>query len=210
MISRMRWFLMAGLALCVMTGAYAVPPAYNGPLGNAEEPALRPYKAVWQGTKAIVHRTGKAFVNGNTKTPVLGTVEVGRGLRHGVVDGVEYTAKSVAGSPAPRGQEYKQQGAVNNVIDHDFCLRNVADCASTGVVYFPLQKAVDKYPVQSKDKQKDINKHARQVRATRKENAAKHRPFETQRDFARRNYIGERANTNRKPAGQGDLTRLAR
>ena len=103
--------LFAGMGILAMGAAFGVEAAYEGDLGNAEEPALRPYKWVWHGAKSLVYQTGKSFKEGNMKTPVLGTVETGRGLRRGAVELAESTYRGGVFAPVPREKgAYKDLG----------------------------------------------------------------------------------------------------
>ncbi len=114
-------FLVLTIVAC---GAYAVPPAYEGPMGNPEEPALRPYKWFWRGMKALVYHPVKSLVEGNVKTPVLGTAEVFRGVRRGMV---ENEASIWMGMMGAQVRPTKEVGKANKFIEDDILLRNVAD-----------------------------------------------------------------------------------
>ncbi len=216
------------IAVLIGGASHAVPPQYVGPLGNPDEPALRPYKALWQGTKAIVHRSVKSFVQGNAKIPVLGSAETFRGVRRGVIDCAEYTYRSMQGSRPPRGQEYKAPGSMNDAIENDLFLRNISDFAAGGAVLeltlgeelaagaigiWTAQKAADHYPVQHEDKREAREDHAKEVREARKgrrEAAAKPARPESPVERAQRRYLGKRRVENKKPIGAGNLLELAR
>lgn len=137
--------VLAGILISGATGA--VEPAYVGPFGNPEEPALRPYKAICpfilslfvqrgeepsrsprpvaSAEKALMYQTWKSFVDGNIdKMPVLGSVEAGRGFGRGLVEYYSRLAMALSGSlPRP----YKELGKANQIIEDDPILRNVRD-----------------------------------------------------------------------------------
>ena len=99
--------------------ADAVPPAYNGPLGNPEEPALRPYKWLFHGVKTLLHHPVARFNEGNSVLPGIGSLEVVRGAREGAVDFVESAYRGFIFSVPPQSQEYKRTGKANAFIDQD-------------------------------------------------------------------------------------------
>ena len=99
--------------------AMAVEPAYFGQFGNAEEPALRPYKWMWRGVKALFYQTGHGFVHGNMRTPVLGTAETFRGLRKGTFELSESTYRGLSFAPVPPKGDYKKLSSFNEMIDGD-------------------------------------------------------------------------------------------
>lgn len=130
----MRTFLV--LVMLIGCGwAAAVPPAYNGPLGNPEEPALRPYKWMWRGFKALAYQTANHAKEGNLKTPILGTAEAFRGFRKGIVEFDESTFRGMLGAVPPQAgiddYRYDRLLKANQYIDQDVLLRNVADYVAT-------------------------------------------------------------------------------
>lgn len=126
---------LASIILLGSGWAVAVPPAYTGHLGNPEEPALRPYKWMWRGFKALAYQTANHAKEGNLKTPILGTAEAFRGFRKGIVEFDESTFRGMVGAIPPQAgikeYEYDQLMKANRVIDNDVLLRNVADYIAT-------------------------------------------------------------------------------
>ena len=195
-----RLTVLATLAFVCMSAAYAVGPAYFGPMGNPEEPAVRPYKWAWRGLKALGHQSVQAFEKGNLKTPMLGSIETLRGARKGAVELGESTFRGLMGTVPPPKGHYKGLGRVNTVIDDDLLLRNVADGFTT---IYPAQKVIDHYPVQDEDTQLAIEEKARAVRQARKEAAR-------ERARARERYLGDRMVVNKTAPYTGNLLKLAR
>ena len=113
-------FLGAGIS-------YAIPPAYTGPLGNPEEPALRPYKWLWHGTKAFVYHPAASFKDGNLRTPVFGSADFFIGLRRGSVEMDEAIVRGILFTEVPKRDAYKQLGVANRYIEQNPVLCNVAD-----------------------------------------------------------------------------------
>jgi len=108
----------------LVTSAWAIEPAYVGPMGNPEEPATRPYKAMYRGLKALFVQPVRGFNRGNDKLPVIGSVEVFRGVRHGGFELVESTYTGMAGKLQPEPQRLQ---TMNTYIDDDRRLAAVAD-----------------------------------------------------------------------------------
>ena len=80
-------FGLAALIAVASCGlAYAIEPSHTGPYGNPEEPATRPYKAMWRGLKAVKYHTCKSVNDGNNKAQYVGSIEGFRGVRRGVVE----------------------------------------------------------------------------------------------------------------------------
>lgn len=130
-MKRIIWMGVLASVLMV-TAAYAVPPAYQGPLGNDEEPALRPYKWLYQGLKAFLYQPVVSLRDGNLKTPGLGTVEVFRGLRRGMVELDEDLYRGLIFSAPPASSRWKELGAANKFIEGDVLLLHVADALAIG------------------------------------------------------------------------------
>jgi hypothetical protein len=42
-----RILLMVAVGACLAGGSYAVPPAYEGPMGNCEDPAFEIGTGIW-------------------------------------------------------------------------------------------------------------------------------------------------------------------
>jgi hypothetical protein len=108
----------------MVSAAWAIEPAYVGPLGNPEEPATRPYKAMYRGLKALFVQPVRAFKRGNDKVKYIGSVEAFRGVRQGGVELIESTYTGMAGKRQPH---YTQLQALNNMIDSDRRVAAIAD-----------------------------------------------------------------------------------
>ncbi len=202
--------------LCLSMGAYAVEPAYTGHMGNAEEPALRPYKWLWHGTKSLLFQTGKSLERGNLKTPVLGTVEGCRGLRRGAVELGESAYKGAVCAVPPRGKgTYKETGKANKVIENEALLRNSSDAACSLYAYLAL-KAHDKWSYRNDEEADIMEEMAAKKRAERREprQARKRAEVEglTEVQKAQRTYVPDRskAGSKKHQEGKGNLLKLAR
>lgn len=215
MVRRMQ--LVFVLALIAARAAWAVEPAYEGKYGNPEEPALRPYKWIFRGTGALFYQTGKGFKDGNMATPVLGTVETGRGLRKGTAELLESTWKGAQFAPVPPKGDYKETRNANARIDSEPFIRNMNDFAFTLPAY-PILKLNDHYPLEDDQKVSIRNERARQVRAERKAaQAAREAARKPDEDVpgwkkAQQQYIGEQANygAEKKKDYRGNLLKLAK
>ena len=106
------------------TAAWSIEPAYVGPLGNPEEPATRPYKAMYRGLKALFVQPYYGFKRGNDKVKYIGSVEVFRGVRHGGVELIESTYTGMAGKRQP---DYRERQYLNDKIDSDRRAAALAD-----------------------------------------------------------------------------------
>lgn len=212
----MRILIALGLLCATAATATAVEPAYTGQFGNAEEPALRPYKWVWHGTKAFFHHVGDAFVRGNMNRPILGSPEALRGVRKGSVDVGESTFRGLVFAPVPEKDAYKDLGQVNQILDDDMLLRNSSDFAFSWT-YFPAIKTNDWAPWEDDEiverrleKAEQVREDRREAQAAREE--ARTKEPESRVDRAQRNYVGDRVDQGRKnkDEGRGNLLRLAR
>lgn len=208
-------FLILAICACSFT-AHSVEPAYTGSFGNAEEPALRPYKWVWQGTKSLFYHTGNSFVRGNMNRPILGSPEVLRGVRRGTVNFGESVFNGLVFAPIPMKNEYKDFGKINQVLERDMLLRNTSDLAFSGG-YFISIKSNDWAPWDDDEiVQRRLDK-AKQIRADRKaaqeaREAAREKEPQTRVERAQRAYLGapENEKSSKKDEGRGNLLRLAR
>lgn len=207
----------AVILACVCSSvAYAVPPAYYGEFGNAEEPAMRPYKWLWRGICAFVYQPVESFRAGNVKMPVVGTVETVRGVRRGSIELGESAFKGLQGSVPPRGDDPNRQGdhyrelsSVNRGIEEEPFLSTVADA---GVI-----KLLDKYAPYGKEKQAIIENQAKAVREARMKAAEEKKPEVTptvarrQRvKDAQRSYLGDRYVESQKEPYKGNILKVAR
>lgn len=159
--------LVIGVFLLISGLSHAVEATYFGPHGNPEEPALRPYKWIWHGVKALLYQPARSFQHGNMKTPVLGTVEVGRGLRRGTVEMLESVCRGAVFAAIPEAHAAKDLGAANQQIEEDPVLYNVADFGFTAPAFPILKVCVDKYPMQSEEKVQRRLEESRQARQER-------------------------------------------
>jgi hypothetical protein len=122
--------------MLVAVSAQAIPPAYEGPLGNPEEPALRPYKWMYRGLQALSYHTVGSFVEGNVQYPVVGTVYVFRGLRIGSVELARSAFVGMIGAnpKAHPNNHCSEVGLANQLIEEDLLLRTVLDGAWATVI----------------------------------------------------------------------------
>jgi len=155
--------------LLAVVPAFAVQPSYRGPLGNPEEPALRPYKWVWHGLKSFVYQTKESFVRGNMNTPVVGSVETLRGVRRGSFEMVESTYRGGVFAPLPprNTHAYRELGMFNTYAESDWLLRNTSDFLFTWYL-FPVLKVVDHYPVEDDVKVQIRLERAEEIRDARR------------------------------------------
>lgn len=206
--------MAVALAAFGTQATFSVEPAYKGPLGNNEEPATRPYKWVYRGLRSLVYHTGDQFVEGNMRTPALGSVQGLRGLRRGTVELGESTYHGLVYAPAPDHKDYKNLSRANTIIENDLALRNGADFLFSWY-FFPAQKVVDRYPLEGDTKVDLRDREAESDRMARAEAAevrSSRDPSETDVKRAQRSYIGDRADlgTKKTTAGRGNLMKLAR
>lgn len=201
-------------ALLAAPMSFAVEPAYKGPLGNNEEPALRPYKWFYQGFKSLFYHTGDQFVEGNLHAPVVGSVQGLRGVRRGTVSLGESMYRGAVYAPVPPREHYKSLGAANTALESDMFTRNSSDFLFSWY-FFPVMKAVDNNPPEGDIKVGIRQKEAKETRIARTE-AAKAReksdPRESKMEKAQRDYIGARADygTPKTKMGRGNLMKLGR
>jgi len=235
----MKCWLCVTMTLLVAAGSFTAVPAAaedsDRDWEKVEEPALRPVKALGRGFAAFWYQTVQGLAAGNERLPILGSVEIFRGMRHGIVEFTEHTATGMAHS-APR--DWKVQGATNTVINEDILLRNAADFISTAAIArFPGnasaadsvlfasgvhvgQKIIERSP---DNPDKDARLEARVQRARESylmqvghsrvtvEERARLREEEPSWKRAQRSYIGDRADVNpRDDRGGGNLLRLGR
>ncbi len=207
-------FVLACLLLLGLTAAAdVVQPAYEGQFGNPEEPALRPYKWMWHGLKSLAYQTGKGFQDGNMNFPVIGTVEIGRGLRRGTVEFAESTWKGAlfAVPPNGTGEDFKDLGRWNEKLQNEPLARNVSDALFTWY-YFPLLKFVDYYPVKTDEEVEQQKEEARQTREARKAAGPQPDPTKTRVERAQDTYVPDRvaAGSKKSDDGRGNLLKLAK
>ncbi len=119
--------LISALILALSLTADAVPPAYIGPMGNLEEPAMRPYKWLWFGIKKLWQRPLQAIGQGDCRVPLFGALELTRGAERGVIELGESVYHGLVFAPPPKCYNYSGAGAVNAFIESDWLLDKVAD-----------------------------------------------------------------------------------
>jgi len=217
------WNLIIALGVFLSAGAYAVPAAYVGPMGNSEEPALRPYKWMLHGLKALAFQTVDAIDNGNRKTPILGTTEGLRGARRGAVEVGESCFRGLRFSAPPHAHAYRKTGSTNQVIDNDLLLRNVADYVFVsqllvwangheawrwGALIWTSQKVLDHYPAVGSVEQERMADKAKMARAMQAKAEAAKKPM-TRRE-AQAAYIGDRIPQRKKDPYKGNILKLVR
>lgn len=196
-MSGLRIVLIAALAVVAAAGAYAQQKSAFEP-SNPPEPALQVYKTTWRGIQAFFYQTGKSLKQGNDKLPILGSIEVFQGVRRG---GVELAGSAYAGMAGSKPKPVRSENFLNNVIDDDPALRNGSDFVSTAVLLNPYaaagiwtgHKALDRTPM-AKEQQQNAVPAVAQTPVRR----------------AQKQYLGQRAEINRKPALEGNLLKLAR
>ncbi len=94
--------LVALAAVCISASVYAVPPAYEGPFGNPEEPALRVIKWPWLGLRKLVVSTHEGLKSGMDKESLSATgVDGAAGAFEGTKTLVNHTAKGLVYAPLP-------------------------------------------------------------------------------------------------------------
>ena len=201
-------------ALMAASASFAVEPAYQGPLGNNEEPATRPYKWLYQGVKSLFWHTGDQFVEGNLHAPVVGRVQGFRGLRRGSVSLGESTYRGLVFAPVPPRNHYKRLGAANTAIEDDMFTRNSSDFLFSWY-FFPVMKAVDNNPIEGDTKVGIRQKEAKDIRVARNDATRARKQAdvkESDMKSAQRDYIGARADygTPKTKMGRGNLMKLGR
>lgn len=202
--------LVVGFALMPAIAATAVEPAYVGEYGNPEEPALRPYKWMWRGVKALFYQTGHGFKHGNMRTPVLGTAETFRGLRKGTFELGESLYHGLAFAPVPPKGSYKETMRLNEMVDNEKARSNFSDLVFS-VYAFPVLKFVDYHPAENENRVKIREERARATREAQDKAEAARKPEMEPLERAQREYLGDRYPKNsKKNTGRGNLLKLAK
>lgn len=180
------------VSLMITITASAIEPAYVGPLGNPEEPALRPYKWIWRGLTALGHQTKEKFIEGNMNTPILGTVETARGVRNGSTEFLYSFWKGILFTCPPQQPKYYQKKtALTKWVESDDVWRNVTEFICSGPA-FPMLVALDHVQVESDAKVQERLAKAREIQTARRE-AQKSRQLQMKHiEQAQEKYIGER------------------
>lgn len=218
-----KWTTAIVLGLFLAVTGYSIQPAYKGPMGNWEEPAMRPYKWFLRGVKALTFQTVDSIDRGNRKTPGLGMAEGFRGVRKGAFELGESCFKGAMFAPPPPAGDYRKSSSANTFVENDLLLRNVMDYIVAceilswglpreawrwGALIWASQKVIDHYPVVKPLDQEKLAEIAKQKRAahTRAMIAAEPKT----REEIQASYIGERAKINRKDPYRGNIMKLVR
>jgi len=146
----------------------------------------------------VGYQSVRSFVEGNEKFPVLGSVEVFRGMRRGTVELVEGTYMGMAGTPA---RSYKQLGSTNKMIEAEPLLNVAADVAACAAIGFGSGRSIESawgataglYGAQI------VTDHS-PLDPRRQEKSQEREVVRAQRD-----YIGDRAKVNVKLNDTGNL-----
>lgn len=141
----------------------------RGPYGNLEEPALRPYKWMHHGVKTFFFHTIERLKHGNMKTPIIGTVEVGRGLRRGVFGLGEGFYKGMVCAPPPQPYAYRELGELNTAVEEDPALFNISDFSFTWAAFPVMKVCVDNHPLVSEEVVQEHIERAHERDAARRE-----------------------------------------
>lgn len=214
------------LALVLIAGgAMAVEPAYLGPYGNAEEPALRPYKWAYQGVKGFFWHSGQGLREGNLKFPVIGTVELGRGVRRGSFELGEsiYRGLSFARTPE-KVHEYRNLHVANEAIEERKGAEIVTDFIPTTAMFtlfgYPVQRLVDRYPArdelevaavkQKREDNRDIRRVERKLKEMEKEEEGERITWIKRRDKTEQSEMVEVKEEKIPKAHKGNLLKLAK
>lgn len=204
------FFLVIAMAVLAPVSVSAVEATYEGSYGNPEEPALRPYKWVWRGVKALFYQTGHGFAHGNMSTPVLGTAETFRGLRKGTFELGESVYRGLAFAPVPPKSSYKQTMRLNEMVDNEKARSNFSDLVFSAYA-FPVLKFVDWQPAENESRVHIREERAKATREAQNKAEAARQPEMDNVEKAQRAYLGDRYPKNsRKDVGRGNLLKLAK
>lgn len=89
------------ILVCMAGMAYAVPPAYEGPFGNPEEPALRVIKWPWLGLRKMVMHTHDGLNQGIQCSPVAAMKEGACGAKYGSCILIDHVGRGLIYSKLP-------------------------------------------------------------------------------------------------------------
>ena len=184
--------LMLVVGLVFAISASAIEPAYVGPLGNSEEPALRPYKWIWRGIAAFGHQTKEKFVEGNMNTPILGTVETARGIRNGSTEFLYSFWKGILFTCPPQQHKYYQEKTeLTKRVEADAVWKNVTEFMCSGPA-FPMLVALDHVQVESDAKVQERLVKAREIQAARRQAQQSRQIKGNPVEEAQEKYLGDR------------------
>ena len=209
----MRYFIAFALVFSTLGAASAVEPVTTDSFGNPEEPAVRPYKWAIQGIGALFFQTFKGLRDGNMNTPVLGSVEAGRGVGIGTIELGNQVWKGMLFAPM-EDKEYKRTHEWNEVMEKDDLTREVRDFVFTAGVGYPRLKRNDWYPAESDEKVRVRLDNAEEIREKREQarKARNPQPNLDRREKAQIRYVGNRASygLEKKQDTTGNLLKLAK
>jgi hypothetical protein len=133
----MRLFMAVLLGMFSGLIAYSIEPSHYGKYGNPEEPAMRPYKALWRGLKAFKYQVNNTVKEGERKAGTTGgQIQFFRGVRRGLVEIGASTYMGMAGSyPTP----VEELHPANVAIEQDARTAALADIPSTVAIFGLLQ-----------------------------------------------------------------------
>jgi len=156
-------FAVLAVVFLLASAAQAVPPAYYGPMGNPEEPALRPYKWLWHGIKVLVYHPVARFNQGNSVYPGVGSLMVWQGAREGVVGLAESGVRGSLYAIPPEPDAFKDTGSVNAALMSDPLVSTVVDLPTLPV------KALAGSPAKLQEEMDTVEQKAREIRRERRE-----------------------------------------
>lgn len=188
------------IALGLLSGfAYAIEPAYTGQFGNPEEPALRPIKWCWHGTKALFHHTFIHFRDMRKNGLADSVCETPRGFRRGAVDLTHALYKGSIHARLPEKKAYSELSHWNQALERQEFMQHGkgarAESQKHTRVDAASQPAAVTAPTGGKSKRNTIP-------------AASLRPV-SRVERAQRDYLGDRRRTYESHSGRGNLLRLA-
>lgn len=196
-----RFFSLTLITIGLLSGmAYAVEPAYTGQFGNPEEPALRPIKWCWHGTKALFHHTFIHFRDMRQNGLADSVSETPRGLRRGAVDLTRALYKGSVHARVPEKKEYRELSHWNQVLERQEFMQHGKDARAeskkqSGVDAASRPAAV-KASTGGESEQNTIP-------------SASLRPV-SRVERAQRDYLGDRKRTYESRSGRGNLLRLVK
>lgn len=204
MKGRARFLGLVLITLGLISGlAAAVEPAYKGQFGNPEEPALRPVKWCWHGTKALFHHTFIHFRDMRKNGLKDSVGETPRGLRRGAVDFAQAAYKGSVHARLPEKKAYRELSHWNQMLERQEFMQH-------GAI--------------SKEMEKSDSRETGLDAASRPATVAAPTGGEMERETvspatlrpvsrverAQRDYLGARKQTYESSSGRGNLLRLAR
>lgn len=218
--------ILTTLVLVAIAGSAAgVEPAYRGPMGNPEEPALRPVKWLWHGTKALAYRATNGIRDTREdrrfRSLLRGTA---RGAGEGVAEVGESVFRGAIHSQVPRNQAYKERGLVNRwITDQAPYYIGAAEQkererqVATDLVHMPptpdgIHEAPREARSGSSEQEPEMLQSAREAylgEQRAKADRAEAEPVSRVQE-ARERYLGDRARVNPPRPGRGNLLRLGR